>query len=118
MSFDVFVRNFFDTDANPVVIEKFTNCVMDPASNNFIAKKIGSSNGEFALISKYIMVEMANEYPIDSLPCGFYGYTQREYEDAAIYPSPYPKFKTKYDYPGEVISNPPFGTASWWFKYC
>jgi hypothetical protein len=31
MSFDVFVRNFFDTDANPVVIEKFTNCVMDPA---------------------------------------------------------------------------------------
>ena len=110
MSFDVFVRNFFDTDANPVVIEKFTNCTMDPGSNNFIAKKIGSSNGEFALISKYIMVEMANDYPIDSLPCGFYGYTQREYEDAAIYPSPYPKFKTKYDYPGEVIANPPFGT--------
>ena len=52
MSFDVFVRNFFDTDANPVVIEKFTNCNMDPATNNFIAKKIGSSNGEFALISK------------------------------------------------------------------
>ena len=112
MSFDVFVRSFYDTDANPVVIEKFTNCVMDPASNNFIAKKIGSSNGEFALISKYIMVEMASEYPIDSLPCGFYGYTQREYEDVAIYPSPYPKFKTKYDYPGEVIANPPFGTAS------
>jgi hypothetical protein len=82
MTFDVMVRNFFDTDANPVVIEKFTNCNMDPASNNFVAKKIGSSNGEFALISKYIMVEMANEYPIDALPCGFYGYTQREYEDA------------------------------------
>jgi len=112
MSFDVLIRNFYDTDANPVVIEKFTNCNMDPATNNFVAKKIGSSNGEFALISKYVMVEMANEYPIDSLPCGFYGYTQREYEDAAIYPSPYPKFKTKYDYPGEVISNPPFGTAA------
>ena len=27
---------------------------MDPATNNFVAKKIGSSNGEFALISKYI----------------------------------------------------------------
>jgi hypothetical protein len=112
MSFDVFVRNFFDTDANPVVIEKFTNCNMDPASNNFIAKKIGSSNGEFALISKYIMVEMADEAPIDALPCGFYGYTQREYSNYAEYPSPYPKFKTKYDYPGEVISNPPFGTAT------
>ena len=112
MSFDVLIRNFYDTDANPVVIEKFTNCNMDPATNNFVAKKIGSSNGEFALISRYVMVEMSNEYPIDSLPCGFYGYTQREYEDTAIYPSPYPKFKTKYDYPGEVIANPPFGTAA------
>jgi len=112
MSFDVLVRNFFDTDANPVVIEKFTNCNMDPATNNFVAKKIGSSNGEFALISKYIMVEMADEAPIDALPCGFYGYTQREYDDYTLYPSPYPKFKTKYYFPGEVIANPPFGTPT------
>jgi hypothetical protein len=110
MSFDVLVRNFFDTDANPIVIEKFTNCNMDPGSNNFVAKKIGSSNGEFALISKYLMVEMADEAPIDALPCGFYGYTQREYLDYNIYPSPYPKYKTKYYFPGEVIYNPPFGT--------
>jgi hypothetical protein len=110
MSFDVLVRNFFDTDANPIVIEKFTNCNMDPASNNFIGKKIGSSNGEFALISKYVMVEMADEAPIDALPCGFYGYTQREYLNYDEYPSPYPKFKTKYYFPGEVIANPPFGT--------
>jgi hypothetical protein len=112
MSFDVFVRNFFDTDANPIVIEKFTNCNMDPASNNFIAKKIGSSNGEFALISKYVMVEMADEAPIDALPCGFYGYTQREYLSYDEYPSPYPKFKTKYYFPGEVIANPPFGASA------
>ena len=110
MSFDVQIRNFYDSDSNPVVIEKFTNCNMDPASNNFVGKKIGSSNGEFALISRYVMVEMADEYPIDSLPCGFRGYTQREYEDASVYPSPYPKYKIKYDYPGEVIANPPFGT--------
>ena len=112
MSFDVFVRNFYDTDANPVVIEKFTNCVMDPGSNNFVAKKIGSSNGEFALISRYIMVEMADNYPIDSLPCGFYGYTQREYDDYNSYPSPYIKYKTAYNYPGEVIYNPPFGSTA------
>lgn len=109
MSFDVLVRNFFDTDANPVVIEKFTNCNMDPASNNFVAKKIGSSNGEFALISKYIMIELADEYPIDALPCGFYGYIQREY-GTLNNPAPYPKFKTKYYYPGEVIANPPFNS--------
>ena len=111
MTFDVLVRNFFDTDANPVVIEKFTNCTMDPSSNNFVAKKIGSSNGEFALISKFIMVEMSDEAPIDALPCGFYGYTQREYA-STLNPSPVPKFKTKYYFPGEVIYNPPFGVSS------
>jgi hypothetical protein len=111
MTFDVMVRNFFDTDANPVVIEKFTNCNMDPASNNFVAKKIGSSNGEFALISKYVMIELADEAPIDAIPCGFYGYTQREYESTANI-SPVPKFKTKYYFPGEVIYNPPFGSTT------
>ena len=111
MTFDVLVRNFFDTDANPVVIEKFTNCNMDPASNNFVAKKIGSSNGEFALISRYVMIELADEAPIDAIPCGFYGYTQREYESTANI-SPVPKFKTKYYYPGEVVYNPPFGSTT------
>lgn len=111
MTFDVLVRNFFDTDQNPVVIEKFTQCTMDPASNNFVAKKIGSSNGEYALISKFIMVEMSDEAPIDAVPCGFYGYTQREYENNTNV-SPVPKFKTKYDFPGEVIGNPPFGGDS------
>ena len=111
MTFDVLVRNFFDTDANPVVIEKFTNCNMDPGSNNFVAKKIGSSNGEYALISKYVMIELADEAPIDAIPCGFYGYTQREYESTANI-SPVPQFKTKYYFPGEVIYNPPFGTTA------
>jgi hypothetical protein len=111
MTFDVLVRNFFDTDANPVVIEKFTNCNMDPLSNNFVAKKIGSSDGEYALISRYIMVEMADEAPIDAIPCGFYGYTQREYA-SVINPSPVPIFKTKYYFPGEVIYNPPFGSPT------
>ncbi len=111
MTFDVLVRNFFDTDANPVVIEKFTNCNMDPGSNNFVAKKIGSSNGEYALISRYVMVEMADEAPIDAIPCGFYGYSQREYASTSN-PSPVPIFKTKYYFPGEIIYNPPFGSAA------
>lgn len=111
MTFDVLVRNFFDTDANPVVIEKFTNCTMDPASNNFVAKKIGTANGEYALISKYIMIELADEAPYDAIPCGFYGYTQREYANVDN-PSPVPKFKTKYYYPGETIANPPFGAST------
>jgi hypothetical protein len=111
MTFDVLVRNFFDTDANPVVIEKFTNCNMDPNSNNFVAKKIGSSNGEYALLSKYVMIELSDEAPIDAIPCGFYGYTQREYAND-LNPSPVPQFKTKYYFPGETIANPPFGAAT------
>jgi hypothetical protein len=111
MTFDVLVRNFFDTDSNPIVIEKFTNCNMDPNSNNFVAKKLGSTNGEYALLSKYVMIELADEAPIDAIPCGFEGYTQREYESVTN-PSPYPVFKTKYFFPGETIANPPFGTPT------
>lgn len=111
MTFDVLVRSYYDTDANPVIIEKFTNCTMDPSSNNFVAKKIGSSNGEYALVSKFIMIEMSDEAPSNSLPCGFYGYTQRKYSSATN-PSPVPVYKTKYFYPGEVIFNPPFNTTS------
>jgi len=112
MSFDVLIRNFYDTDSAPVVIEKFTNCNMDPGSNNFIGVKIGTSNGEYALISKYIMVELADGAPIDAIPCGFRGYTQREYDNLSEYPSPYIQYKTKYFYPGETITNPPFGGAA------
>jgi len=110
-TFDVLVRDFFDTDTNPVVIEKFTNCNMDINSNNFVAKKIGSSDGEFQLISKYIMVEMASEYPASALPCGFRGYTQRVYSSTNFI-SPLPFYKIKYNTPGETIYNPPFGNTS------
>jgi hypothetical protein len=106
-TFDVIVRDFFDTDQNPVVIEKFTNCSLNPGANSFVAKKIGSSNGEFLLQSKYIMVEMDEEAPVDALPCGFEGYRMREY--AGLTP-PFPIYKTQYYTPGQIIANPPFGT--------
>lgn len=108
-TFDVLVRDYYDVDSNPVVIEKFTNCSMDPSQNNFIAKKIGTLDGEYQLNSKYIMVEMNEDAPTDALPCGFDGYTFREYADGK---SPFPIYKTKYDFPGEVIFNPPFGFSS------
>jgi hypothetical protein len=109
-TFDVLVRSFYDTDTNPVVLEKFTNCNMDIASNNFIAKKIGTLNGEFSLISKYIMVELAEDYPVDAVPCGFYGYTQRAYASSTNNP-PIPVYKKEYNFPGQTIYDPPFGTA-------
>jgi hypothetical protein len=110
-TFDVLVRDFFDTDANPVVYEKYTNCTMDPTQNSFIGKKIGSADGEYPLNSAYIMVEMSDEYPVDALPCGFYGLEERIYETATN-PSPFPIIKTKYFFPGETIYDPPFGTTA------
>jgi len=109
LTFDVIVRDIFDSDANPVVLEKFTNCSMNPNENNFIAKKIGTMDGEYQLNSKYLMVEMNEDAPIDALPCGFEGYMMREY--AGVRP-PFPIYKTKYDFPGEVVYNPPFGLSS------
>ena len=109
LTFDVLVRDFYDTDNNPVVIEKFTNCTMNPNDNSFIAQKIGTSDGEYALNSKYIMIEMNEDAPIDTLPCGFKGFKFRQYGSSR---SPFPIYKTKYDYPGEVVFDPPFGLSS------
>jgi hypothetical protein len=108
-TFDVLVRDFFDSDSAPTVLEKFTNCSMDPSQNNFIAKKIGTVDGEYALNSKFIMVEINEDAPVDALPCGFQGYSFREY--SGVRP-PFPIYKTKYDFPGEVVYNPPFGLSS------
>ena len=109
-TFDIMVRDFFDTDANPVVLEKFTNCTMNPDSNSFVAKKIGSSNGEYPLNSAFIMIELSEEFPIDALPCGFEGYIMRDYSGDIL--SPVPVYKTEYNFPGQVIYNPPFGTTN------
>ena len=108
-TFDVLIRDFFDSDSAPQVLEKFTNCSMNPSENNFIGKKIGTSDGEYELNSKFVMVEINEDAPIDALPCGFEGYTFREYLGSK---SPFPVYKTKYDYPGELIYNPPFGLST------
>ena len=109
LSFDVAVRDFFDTDANPVILEKYTNCTMDPTTNNYIAVKIGTSDGEYALNSKYIMLEMDVDANPESLPCGFEGYVIRNYGSAT---PPFPVYKVAYNFPGEVIYNPPFGVVT------
>ena len=108
-TFDIIVRDYFDTDANPVVLEKFTNCTMSPGENGYVAKKVGTSNGEFELKSRFIMLDMDEDAPVDALPCGFEGYVMREYSGAR---SPFVEYKTKYNTPGEVIYNPPFGTTA------
>ena len=109
LTFDILIRDYFDTDANPVVLEKFTNCTMDPGQNSFVGNKVGTLDGEYLLNSKYVMVEMSEDAPIDALPCGFNGFNFRLYSGAQ---SPFPIIKGKYDYPGETVWNPPFALSS------
>jgi hypothetical protein len=109
LSFDLGVRDFYDTDTNPVYLEKFTNCSMDPSSNSYIGVKIGTSDGEYALNSKYIMLELNTDAPVTSLPCGFEGYEAR---NVPGFQPAYPIYKLSYNYPGEVIYNPPFGSMT------
>ena len=54
------IRDFYDTDANPIVFEKYTRCTLDPTAPNFIARKIGTSDGEYELKSTYTMLELAD----------------------------------------------------------
>ena len=72
--FDMLVRDYYDTDDNMVVLEKFTRCSMNPDVPGYIAKKVGTSDSEYELNSKYIMLNMANNHPTDAYPAGFKGF--------------------------------------------
>lgn len=72
--FDLIVRDFNDTDENIVVLEKFTRCSMNPDQPGYIARKVGTSDGEYELRSKYISLVMIENHPTDAFPAGFKGF--------------------------------------------
>ena len=72
--FDLIVRDFNDTDDNIVVLEKFSRCSMNPDLPGFVARKIGTSDGEYELRSRYIMLSMNTSAPSDAYPAGFKGF--------------------------------------------
>ena len=79
-TFDVYVRDFNDTDAAPTILESFKNVNMVPGSNKYIGLKIGTLNGDYELKSKYVMVEVIeNEMTENCVPAGFLGYPVRNY---------------------------------------
>ena len=76
LTFNVQVRSIYDTDANPIILESFNNCLLDPASgNSYIGKQIGTLDGQYNTNSKYIIVDI-DENPLvaQSIPMGFAGY--------------------------------------------
>jgi hypothetical protein len=99
--FDLIVRDFNDTDDNMVVIEKFTRCSMNPDLPGYVARKIGTSDGEFELRSKYIMLVMDANHPTDAFPAGFKGFlTDNAFSGSTLGSTIY---KTDYLAAGDVI---------------
>lgn len=87
-TFTVTIRSYSDTDKRKVVLETYTGVNLDPASPNFITRRIGdrnitidsngkiTENGDFTNRSKYIRVEVAQQgsYPISAAPFGHGAY--------------------------------------------
>ena len=81
--FDVAIRNFYDTDANPSVLESYSKCTMLKGASSYIGQRIGTSDGEYSLLSNYVMVEIAEEVPLDVYPAGFEGFMFNNYAMSA-----------------------------------
>lgn len=107
-TFDVVVRDFYDTDASPVVLERYTQCNLIKGTPNYLAMRIGSIDESFETKSNYITVEMNDDIMVQTcIPAGFLGYPVRNYETGTIVldedmkmPSvsnPYFKFNTNVD---------------------
>jgi hypothetical protein len=94
--FDLIVRDFNDTDENLVVLEKYSRCSMNPDVPGYVARKVGTSDGEYELRSKYIMLLMAEDHPTDAIPAGFKGFTTKN-DIGGI------RFKTQYYDAGETL---------------
>ena len=100
-TFDVFVRSAQDTDNSPSIIESFTDVNLNPASPDYIARRIGDKYlswdsdekyyeeyGTYNNISKYIRMEMNDEVDNGTansalLPFGFYGPVRTETQAVA-----------------------------------
>ena len=79
--FDVQIRSYADLDASPMILEAFTRCTMDPTSNNYIARRIGSIDGTYASKSSYVLVELDDASDTsDAFPAGFIGFPVRNYQ--------------------------------------
>ena len=90
-TFSVLVRDMHDTDNRQKVLEQFNNCNLNPASENYIGKKIGDKfvewddevrrwqeYGNFDNLSEYIYVDATSalaegKLSPDIIPFGFYG---------------------------------------------
>jgi len=78
--FDIRIRSFYDTDASPITLERFSRCTMDPTSDNFVGRRIGTLDGFYSSNSNYVLLELdTDEDTSSSFPAGFTGVATRVY---------------------------------------
>jgi hypothetical protein len=79
--FDIQIRSFYDTDAQPVILESYTKCVMDKTSASYVGRKVGTLDGVYVSKSAYVLIEMDDTTNTnDAFPGGFVGYPIRDYQ--------------------------------------
>ena len=95
-TFTVQVRDFYDTDRSPVILEQYPNCTLNPDDDDYVARRIGDQKSLFSFdaltsaerksytdgsrrnVSSRIRVVMhpdveMKKVPADALPFGFRG---------------------------------------------
>ena len=102
--FDVVIRDYYDSDLSVNAYEKYLSCDLVPGSPNYIALKIGSTDGMYNSKSRYVTVEVIeNDVTKSSIPAGFLGYPVRDYSGLAVgnvsgtAKAPYFRFNTNID---------------------
>jgi len=79
-TFDVYIRDFNDSDSNPTILESYKGLTMVPGDSKYIGLSIGTLDGAYEIKSKYVMVEVIeNDMTKTCVPCGFVGYPVRTY---------------------------------------
>lgn len=93
-TFDVYVRDYNDSDANPTILESYRGLNMVPGNSKYIGMKIGTIDGAYECKSKYIMAEIIeNDMTEQCVPAGFLGYPVRTFREFQV-----PSFKYNTDY--------------------
>ena len=98
-TFDLVVRKFYDTDANPFVVEKFSSINLDNTTSGYLGRKVGTVDGEYPLKSQHIMIEFYDPNDPDlgnHFPAGFEGVLNRTYIGNRTSLPPKIEYKTQY----------------------
>lgn len=77
--FEIHVRDFNDRDDDPVILERFQRCSMNPNLPGYVAKKVGAIDGTYDQRSSYVTLDVNYSASENSIPCGFEGYVVRNF---------------------------------------